>query len=105
MGDLISRSALIKKLEEHIEYDFFDIYHEEPLIKLSLEMAEDIIGTMPTVEAEPVVYGEWVEVPYVYIGLKRYICSNCYDDEYWKKRYLTTKERYCPNCGAKTRDK
>jgi hypothetical protein len=49
MSDLISREALIEKLEEHIEYADYDYYHEEPFINLSWEMAENIVGTVPTV--------------------------------------------------------
>lgn len=46
-GDLISRSALLEKLEELIEYDTFDIYKEEPLINISWETLEDIISNQP----------------------------------------------------------
>lgn len=49
MSDLISREALLEKLEEHIEYADHDYYHEEPFINLSWEMVEDIVGTVPSV--------------------------------------------------------
>lgn len=52
-------------------------------------------------KADAVKHGAWVDVPYVYIGLTRYMCDQCSDDEYWKERYINTKEKYCPNCGAK----
>ena len=100
MEVLIDRDALITELwfkcrEQREENEF------SKGISYGLRAAITTAKRLPTVEAEPVVYGKWIEVPYVYIGLKRYICSNCCDDEYWKKRYLTTKERCCPNCGAK----
>ena len=53
------------------------------------------------IEVEPVVHGRWMEVPYVYIGLKRYECSNCYSDVFWNDRIQHHKDKYCPNCGAR----
>lgn len=50
MSDLISREALLEKLEEHIEYADYDYYHEEPFINLSWEMVENIVGTVPSVQ-------------------------------------------------------
>ena len=55
----------------------------------------------PTADVVEVKHGEWIPVQYTYFGLKRYECSECKDDEYWQKRYLEHKEKYCPNCGAK----
>lgn len=46
-------------------------------------------------------HGEWLDAQYTYFGAKRYECSLCRDDEFWKKRYIEIKENYCPNCGAK----
>lgn len=47
---------LLEKLEEHIVYDTFDQYKEEPLLNLSFEKVEDIINE---VEEE---YESWVPV-------------------------------------------
>lgn len=55
----------------------------------------------PAADIEEVKHGEWIPVQYTYFGLKRYECSECKDDEYWQKRYIEHKEKYCPNCGAK----
>lgn len=44
--------------------------------------------------------GEWVDVPYVYFGAKRYMCSQCSNDEFWNMRIVTTRDDFCPNCGA-----
>lgn len=54
-----------------------------------------------TADYAEVKHGEWIRVQYTYFGLKRYECSECKDDEYWQKRYLEHKEKYCPNCGAR----
>ena len=56
-----------------------------------------------TADVAEVRHGEWVSVTYTYFGLKRYECSECRDDEYWQKRYLEHKEKFCPNCGADMR--
>ena len=71
--------------------------------KLNIPLGDlvDIFAELPTADVEEVKYGEWLPVQYTYFGLKRYECSECKDDEYWQKRYLEHKERYCPNCGAK----
>lgn len=50
-----------------------------------------------------VKHGEWIPVTYTYFGLKRYECSECKNDEYWQKRYIEHKEKFCPNCGADMR--
>ena len=55
----------------------------------------------PTADVEEVKYGHWIDTEYTYFGLKRYECSECRDDEFWDKRYVEHKEKYCPNCGAK----
>ena len=59
------------------------------------------IVAAPTLDIEPVRHGRWLDPDYIYIGVKRCVCSLCKDDEYWIKRYLTTEENYCPNCGAR----
>ena len=63
--------------------------------------AVDRVENFPAADVAPVVHGKWIEVPWVYYGAKQYICNQCKDDEYWKKRELHFKEKYCPNCGAK----
>lgn len=59
------------------------------------------IWKAPTADVAPVVYGRWIDAPWLYYGAKQYVCSRCRDDEYWRKRELHFKEPYCPNCGAK----
>ena len=72
------------------EDDFFE--------RNDADTCEDFINTADVAEVK---HGEWIPVQYTYFGLKRYECSECKDDEYWQKRYLEHKEKYCPNCGAK----
>ena len=67
------------------------------------ESLKDIVERTPTADVQEVRHGEWMPVTYTYFGLKRYECSECKDDEYWQKRYLEHKEKFCPNCGADMR--
>lgn len=53
------------------------------------------------INKKTVRHGRWEDAPYTYFGAKRYVCSECKDDDFWKKRYVEIKENYCPNCGAK----
>ena len=96
MSDLISREALLEKLEEYIEYDTFDSYKEEPLISLGFEQLEDIICSQPTVEAKEAVHGEWIAQNE---GLTRFMCSVCNGKNHGGH------EKFCPNCGADMRKK
>lgn len=61
--------------------------------------AQRIIDNAPTIEAAPVVHGEWIEktpeTQYQYVHPLKYKCSNCgFLAQYngW---------RYCPDCGCK----
>lgn len=87
MAEYIEREALIA------EYDRVHIGEAGGARKLMIEA--------PACDVVEVVHGEWVDVQYTYYGAKRYECSQCRDDEFWKKRYIEIKENYCPNCGAK----
>ena len=71
--------------------------------KLNIPLGDlvDVFAEIPTADVVEVKHGEWIPVTHTYFGLKRYECSECKDDEYWQKRYLEHKEKYCPNCGAK----
>jgi hypothetical protein len=66
-----------------------------------------ILKYVPTIDAVPVVRGEWKQgkefpsyprVPF--IG-DAYYCSNCENDAYWDTDYGQQLFDFCPNCGAK----
>lgn len=86
MSDLISRSALIEAFDpEH----YFDWYTPSII---------ETINEQPTVDAKPVVHGEWIKG-----DLGEWKCSvcreeNCYAYDENLKRFT---DLYCPNCGAK----
>lgn len=57
---------------------------------------EDIISSIenaPTIEAVPVVHGEWIKEMGAFFP--RYICSAC------REKYGAEWYRHCPSCGAK----
>lgn len=54
----------------------------------------------PTIEAVPVVHGEWVAND---IGI--YFCSNCDSEAYWDTDYGQQFFDWCPYCGADMRKK
>lgn len=56
------------------------------------------IDEAPTIEAEPVRHGEWIE--YFAYGCWHYDCPLC-DDGYATKERQIRLENYCQNCGAK----
>lgn len=60
-------------------------------------LALDEIRHAPTVDAVPVVHGQWISKnPHGYAWT--FVCSNCgYVDGY----PFNDRHNYCPNCGAK----
>ena len=91
-NDLISRSRLLKKIRA---------YADSKVTNEGVETANNILKTvqviekMPTVDAAPVVHGQWIEKPFL-LGTTR-VCSEC-GDYYGMPHGIFN---YCPNCGAK----
>lgn len=44
--------------------------------------------------------GRWKKYYNSYFGQHRCVCSECEDEEYWKRNYNYGYESFCPNCGA-----
>ncbi len=88
-SDLISRTALIEKLETARE-------HANSIMEISsLCGVLALVDAEPTVEAVEVVHGEWIRHGY------KWKCSAC---DMKINIDGTPKENglnYCPNCGAK----
>ena len=59
---------------------------------------EAAIDETPTIDAEPVRHGKWIEVDIK--GVKHHRCTECdeYIQDIWTGYYDF---RFCPNCGAK----
>ena len=59
-------------------------------------MIIDLIDEQPTVDAESVKHGRWIE-PHRTYDKRAYVqCTNCGETQ-----YLGRFMKYCPNCGAK----
>ena len=82
---LIDADALIQK-RNHAKNYSPDMY----------VIGQGYVMDAPTIDAVPMVRGEWVGFDYEYWGEvgTAYACSEC-DDK------TTVKTNYCPNCGAK----
>lgn len=99
MNDLISRSALIKAMENK-----YDVAEKKGLYAVGLDcgfiITEQIINEQPEVEAKPVIHGEWIvhewaEESEGYL-IPNFECSQCHT---WERK----KSNFCPECGADMR--
>ena len=70
-----------------------------------VKRAEEIINNAPTIEAEPVQHGRWLDDnrrP----KSSRFVCSVCGEVAYYPQNHRGDQPRacgylYCPNCGAR----
>lgn len=73
-----------------------------------LKMVSEWINEAPTVDAEPVRHGHWIDEYDGKCANPRYICSNCkgkalYDfvrDELGNWKEVQALTDFCPHCGA-----
>jgi hypothetical protein len=71
-------------------------WKRDPTIMLALNWIYMLIDNSPTIDAVPVVRGEWIENP----TKDSVLCSYCHAD--WNLFDNDTyRFCYCPNCGAK----
>lgn len=71
-------------------------------IRFSMNDIRDNLDNIPTIDAEPVRHGKWIERKN-YPGLA-YHCSECNYKIYgrpYQNTYLIVPYNFCPNCGAK----
>ena len=90
MSDLISREAMIKRLQEWNRNDATD--------KALYNFAMNRLIEQPTVEAKPVVHGKWIYNEYY-----TWECGNCGFHPF--KGFIPKEPgfNYCPNCGCDMR--
>ena len=94
MSELIKREDAIKATWH--EPSYIDPYNV-------LTEVRDRIEALPTVDAVPVVHGEWIETEMGYDDYA-WVCTVC--GEPWVLNAGTPSENnmnYCPNCGARMR--
>lgn len=92
MSDLISKSALIEEVQKCFVNGCI---HRNDLA--------EILANLPTVEANPVVHGEWEDVGDS-MGDLCFRCSNC-KEEFSCEIDMNSFAKFCPNCGADMRKK
>ena len=98
MSDLISRSALLEKIQFRIPNDRVLTDIVDSCVKITRRIIEEA----PAVDAVPVVHGQWIPKGHVTFKNKFeevqiptfFKCSEC-------GTVRTGKYNYCPNCGAK----
>lgn len=100
MNELISRSALIEALEKlrasnpHVDARSRSQHNSE------ITACIHRVNIEPTVEAKPVIHGEWIPVKHSRGGHECSVC-NSYAPSYQSGREYISK--YCPYCGADMR--
>ena len=102
MRELIDRKSLIEALRKDIqEYKYTDgqsIPFKTGIIYRQIEVIK-IIEEQPTVEAVPVVHGEWVNEYINRYGHPCHCCSVCgFHASHQDKNF-------CPNCGCDMKGK
>ena len=83
--------ALSKYIDSKAAYELArtnEYYSDFRRSTADLTSLKELLDDTPAYDVVEVVHGEWLEVQYTYFGAKRYECSQCRDDEFWKKRYI-----------------
>lgn len=94
MSNLISRDAIHDTLDIYKSNVQYCLGDENEIIK-TIEVFECFIDRQPTIEAKPVVHGEWINTRPSGMS-DNIVCSKCGYDSI--ANYL-----FCPNCGAEMR--
>ena len=97
MSDLISRESLLEEIKEN-RWGWF-----------SKELMLRILENQPTVEAVPVVHGEWIKT---FKSMKLNLNTGELEPKYscdcsickWHTGNQGTRFNFCPNCGADMRN-
>ena len=101
MSDLIDREALLDELwKQRRNYQLMDDTQTADKIMHGLYRAEQALKDAPTIDAVPVVHGEWVfQGTGGSMGTKT--CSVCGYQSWQSKLRMANMGNYCPNCGAR----
>lgn len=86
MGRLIDADDAVRRSREASIYDLTDV--------------PEFLAECPTIDAEPVRHGKWIQIWENPNDSNNVICSCsvCGQNNNWYKNILRP---YCPNCGAK----
>lgn len=72
-------------------------YNDNGLLLIPMRDVTNSIRNAPTIDAEPVRHGRWVERGYA-CGESEWVCTSCYNTEW---RTSASRLKWCPFCGAK----
>ena len=99
MGRLIREDDVIKAMEDNSV--MVEVFGKKRKMIDAMMMCCDV-ADMPTVEARPVIHGEWLD------ARMNYVCSRCktvfHDDIEWIQGEHKL-PNFCPECGADMRKK
>lgn len=105
MTDLISREELLERMHSVVINGIaLEIQYG---VQIGCDVMEKVVRSAPTVDAEPVRHGRWIERE------DKTICSSCdtplptvefTDAEFGRVCIEINKTPCCPNCGAKMMD-
>lgn len=100
MARLIDADAFLEALE-NADADVCETYPDFYCDwGFSQKAIEDLLLNIPTMEAKPVVHGEWKPKKHKLFGnTYKHICSCCGCD------YALAEYYFCPNCGADMRER
>ena len=89
MSDLISRQDLLKLFE--------NLRDEHETNAISYVALYEVILKQPTIEAVPVVHGEWIKAE------NTWVCSVCHKENAcaYDETLCRFTDFFCPKCGAK----
>lgn len=105
MPEMIDRQAVLEAICEATK-PFEENLLQDRFTRNGLAIARRIIVKQPTIEAEPVRHGRWIDVPDANTKVAK--CSLCGfwqrtngDDKTGKHLIHTAVYRYCSGCGAR----
>ena len=95
MSDLISKEAVLEIIDNETRNTSDYLQHNT---QINIRFAVD---ELPTVEAKPVVRGEWLYERETYNTCSAWKCSNC--GECYGLPFIKNEYNFCPNCGTDMR--
>ena len=69
--------------------------------RYAIGLLKTMIDNAPTVEAEPVRHGKWVDATGVLDSVRQYKCSECGKKPILNEHWCSELTKFCPFCGAK----
>lgn len=88
--DLIYKDDLIGSMRSQLRYDEFQWF-------------ANVVNEQPLVNAQPIIYGEWIEDYHTKPGRCKMKCSACGKFSGIGGIKSNQRKPFCPNCGAKMR--